>query len=378
MPVSLAQRYDPAPPATEAEKRQKNEPVYFTKAISSVQGFTHFVKYKFSPDQWYGTLINGLGLYKSILQLKATWHRNVVVEGGREDSLRDNKVETNIPLSIANSGAVAITLWALLSSRSAIPPTGNSYKERIADVLKHPERSHEQAKFLAQTATNAIYFWMAIQHGFTSKGQKEERWPRRFQAVTMPLIVALSAADLFGSREQREARHKAYIEKLRQQESPVMFKKSQSKTVADRLAYPFRVIVAGWRENPKRMISLGIGISHCILLLTEGYLKQRSMLNRLHMASTKDSLEWNEMRNQFLAEKEGWKELAERGALGDDLVTNAIDEMRKEKLLESSSILKSSIVGLLTMLAGAFYMLDQLHKGEAALRQQQTRIDRVI
>ena len=375
MLTNLAQDHKPDLLSAEAAEKTDSQPVYFKQAVSSVQGFTNFVKYKFSPDQWYGTLINGIGLYKSVLQLKASWHRNVVAEGGNQDSLRDNKVETNIPLSIANSGAVAISLWALLSSRGAIPPAGNSYKERIVDALKHPERSHEQAKFIAQTATNIICFWMAIQHGFTSKGQKEERWPRRYQAVTMPILVGLSVVDLFGPRQQREL-NKAPNEKLRQQENPVMFQKSQSKTIAHKLAYPFRIIAAGWRENPRRMISLGLGISHSIAMMTEGFLKHRSMLNRLQLASMEDSLEWRKMRDQLLAENEGWKELAECGALPAGRITTEIKKMREEKLVESNSILKSSSIGLLTTFAGAFYTLDQLHKGEVALKQQQARMER--
>lgn len=343
-----------------AFSKSPQKPVYIKEAVSSLQGFKNFVRYKFSGDQWYGTVIGITTIYRSLQGMKSSKNRQVLNKGADSKSLSNSKAELNKPLFTANVLMLLNQVWNLFSSRSAIPPEGNSYSERIWDTLKHPERSHEQARYLSSIITNSIFFCMAVQHGFTSKGQKEERLPRQLTAINMPFIIALSMMDMFGPRKKKPV--KATELKLAEaipaninKQSSVLFKQSKSESISGKLLYPLRTFLATWKENPRRVVSLALGLCQSVFMIAEGHAKRKTMLNRLKLASAEGSPQWHEMRQEF--EKEN-------GYLTPASVTSRIKEMHGKKMIESNSILKGGIISFTTTLAACFYSIDQLHKGE--------------
>lgn len=415
-------------PDLKPKSRQKQKPVYIKEALSSVQGFTKFLRYKFSADQWFGTLVLGIGLYQRILGMRSSKNRQVLDKNGDNNSLNDSKTEFNKLQWIGNMSMFAAQIWDLLSSRNSIPPDGNSYKARVWDTLKHPERSQVQARFLSSFFTNGIFFYLAILHGFTSKGQQEEKFPRKVNAVVLPFMMGLSVIDLFGPKKKKPVENNIVRENSAlDRQNSIIFNKSKSKSIGGKLLYPFHTVRAAWKENPRRIIALGLFLGMSMLTTWEGYAKRKTMLNRLNLASTENSPQWNDMRLQFEAEKREtmltqlkraktedspeWhiirQQFEKNGSMSsteitgrindmhnklhklqsieansrqwheihDSLktelnyssakeVTQRIEKMRGDKLIESTSIIKNGVISFISALANSFFIIDQLHKGE--------------
>lgn len=366
-------------PVLEAQA-EKPKPVYINEAFSSFQGLKKFLKYKFSADQWFGSVIMGLCFYINFEGMRASLIRQAVDKDSEHDDLSKTKNEKNIPQLLACITSGITNIWTFLSSRSAIPPEGNSYKERIINALKHPERSHEQAKHVIYLPNSIIVLWGHARLGFGSKGQPEERLSRRVITVTVAISLITTIFDFFGNK--RKIAEKKLKENIKVVEpSPVknssISDEGTLKSIKDKLLYPFRVLTDQFKSNPSKMISMGLSIITSLAFLYEGYVKQKVMLHRLILAGKEGSKQWENMRDSLESEISSRQELDNltnyEGLSRNQAITRLINDQRQEKLAESKSLIRKGFAGLLIPIASNFYTLDQMHKGEKVMQEEMRR-----
>lgn len=346
-----------------AQANKKSSPVYIKNAFSSIQNFKNYIKYKFSANQWFGTVYMLVVCYQNIQAIKAGKNRQSVSKGGAQDDLSAVRTKKNWSQIIGPYVFNMNNAWTLASARNATPPEGNNMAERMFNALRHPTESQLQA-----TLVTAFPFVLAglvtnIRYGFFD-GEQEENISRKILSVTGATSTFLAYTNMFG-KSAKNFKRKNLQEPL--PEEP--FKKQEaahfrnSKSNQQSLSpYPIRVLKAAWKNNRRQVFAYIISLIGSFVIFFEGRAKQKSMLDKLEKATTIGSPQWHNMK--ALLEKT-------HGTLADEITLTKIHGMRDKKLLESSSLIKKGVTGVIMTLASSFYNMDQLLKGQNQAQQQQ-------
>lgn len=329
--------------------------VYFKEAFSSLQGLKNYVKHKFGEDQWFGTVYSIGLIYQTLLEKKAAENRQAVKKGAQQDDASALMTQKNMASIIAAPVFNFNNVWTLLSARDAKPPEGKNPLERMLNSLRHPQESQRQAVAVIALPFCLALYAQSFYRGFID-GEPEEKFSQRVSSVTNLIATYMAYSAMFGNRNaEKNAKKEEPEEKAgKESQKEVHFSRSQSKAQGGKHFYPVEVLKTCWRENKRLIIGAVIGIFGSIILFNEGRKKQSSMLERFKKVE-QGSEQWDKLYEQISKEK---------GVLTQEQFLGELDKFYDSKLSESKAILRRSIVGLVLTVAGKFFSIDQLMKGE--------------
>ena len=319
------------------DKEEKASDVHFRKSASVVQDFGNFWKSRLNKDVWkkkfkgeelFGTIAIAVGAISTLHSLDAAWHRQVPVNSAEElkrgviTDLKNEKDWSRIaPLSVLST----LSLWSFISDRKGEPPKGNTFFERIANALRHPNESLAYFNLVASTPTGAYAMVGNLQNGL--KSYKAEK-SRLLQTFPGPAAFVFSYFGLF-----KEDYNKTNKGEASKPEPDKPFSPSKN---------PLRRIKQMWDYQPQTIICEVLCLVSYTLGLYEGMQKRG-------------------VANDVLALKK------------PHLATGEFADLKKVMQRESHDIITSGILGLALRVSTAYYTFGKLLEGKARGAGQDTQ-----
>lgn len=296
-----------------------------------VQDFGSFWKSRLNKDVWkkkfkgeelFGTIAIAVGTISLLHSLDAAWHRQVPVNSEAElkqgtiTDLKNEKDWSRIaPLSVLS----ALSLWAFISDRKGVPPEGDTFSQRVANALRHPNESLAYFNLVASTPTGAYAMIGNLQKGL--KSYKAEK-VRLLQMFPGPAAFVFSYFGLF-KKDYNE------LESNKRDEDS---KKSAPVEPTYKSVSPLARIKDMWEYQPQTVICEILCVVGFTLGLYEGVQKRK-------------------VANDVLALKK------------PELPADEYASLKKVLHRESHDLITSDILGIALRVSTAYYTFGKLLEG---------------